>query len=102
MTPLRVALGIICAAILLVSHGIWTATSTSLTMMPRTAIDSGTAAISDAGADEVPGGASEPLVDLHGNEIETALGDYRIDPRGGVYEQHAPDTAVGRLAPPGV
>jgi hypothetical protein len=46
-------------------------------------------------------GSSEPsLLDIHGNEIETAVGDYRIDPRGGIYERHAPDTAVIALGPP--
>lgn len=40
------------------------------------------------------------LRDLYGNEIETAVGDYRFDPRGELYELHSPDTALPRLAPP--
>ena len=44
--------------------------------------------------------APEPRVDLYGNEVEPAVGDYRIDFRGEVYESHAPDVEVTRLAPP--
>jgi hypothetical protein len=52
-------------------------------------------------SDVLEGGtAPEPRVDLYGNEIEPAVGDYRIDFRGEVYESHAPDVEVTRLAPP--
>ena len=44
--------------------------------------------------------ASEPRVDLYGNEVEEAVGDYRIDVRGDVYERHSPDTEVTQLAAP--
>jgi hypothetical protein len=30
------------------------------------------------------------------------VGEYLIDPRGDVYEQHAPDTALLKLGPAGV
>ena len=43
---------------------------------------------------------AEPRVDVYGNEIEDAIGDYRIDPRGDVYESHSPDTEVTHLKPP--
>jgi hypothetical protein len=42
-----------------------------------------------------------PRVDLYGNEVFEAVGDYRVDVSGELYERHAPDTAVLRLAPPG-
>jgi hypothetical protein len=42
----------------------------------------------------------EPRVDVYGNEIEDAVGDYRIDPGGDVYENHSPDTEVTRLNAP--
>lgn len=42
-----------------------------------------------------------PRVDLYGNQVFEAVGDYRVDPRGEIYEGHAPDTAVLRLGPPG-
>jgi hypothetical protein len=40
--------------------------------------------------------------DLYGNQIDEALGDYRVDPRGEMYERHSPDTAILKLGPPGV
>ena len=42
-----------------------------------------------------------PKVDLYGNEVFDAVGDYRVDFDGELYEGHAPDTAVLRLSPPG-
>ncbi len=45
---------------------------------------------------------AEPRVDLFGNEVSEAVGDYRVDPGGDLYERHAPDTAVLKLGPPGV
>lgn len=42
----------------------------------------------------------EPRVDLNGNEIDAAIGDYRVDPRGEMYERHAPDTALLHLSAP--
>jgi len=44
--------------------------------------------------------ASPPRFDLYGNEIEDAVGDYRIDVRGHIYERHSPDTEVTRLGSP--
>jgi hypothetical protein len=52
---------------------------------------------------DVAGDAAAPddaRVDLYGNEIEPAVGDYRIDFRGEVYERHAPDIEVTRLGAP--
>ena len=55
-------------------------------------------------ADELPGEiherVSQPRIDIYGNQVDPAVGDYRIDPRGGLYERHAPDTAVLKLGPP--
>lgn len=56
-------------------------------------------AVADTRDDLAPT-AAEPHFDLYGNEIEDAVGDYRIDPRGDVYERHSPDTEVPRLPPP--
>jgi hypothetical protein len=41
-----------------------------------------------------------PRIDLYGNEVEEAVGDYRIDFDGEVYERHSPDTEVARLGTP--
>jgi hypothetical protein len=39
-------------------------------------------------------------IDVYGNEIDDAVGDYRIDPHGDLYESHAPDTALLKLNSP--
>lgn len=41
-----------------------------------------------------------PRRDMYGNQVDEAVGDYRIDPRGDLFERHAPDTAVLELGPP--
>ena len=43
---------------------------------------------------------TQPQFDVYGNQIDEAVGDYRVDPRGDLYEQHSPDTALLKLAPP--
>ena len=43
---------------------------------------------------------AEPRVDLKGNEVDVAVGDYRVDTRGEMYERHAPDTALIHLSAP--
>ena len=43
---------------------------------------------------------AESRVDLNGNEIDVAVGDYRVDRRGEMYERHAPDTALLHLSAP--
>jgi hypothetical protein len=40
-----------------------------------------------------------PQIDVYGNEIQEAVGDYRVDPTGGMYESHSPDTEVLHLGP---
>jgi hypothetical protein len=40
-----------------------------------------------------------PHYDVYGNEVQEAVGDYRIDPAGGMYESHSPDTEVAHLGP---
>jgi len=43
---------------------------------------------------------SAPNVDIYGNQVERAVGGYRADPMGELYEEHNPDTAVLKLGPP--
>jgi hypothetical protein len=40
-------------------------------------------------------------IDLRGNPIDHAIGDYRVDPQGGTYEAHSPNTVVARPGPSG-
>ena len=41
-----------------------------------------------------------PRFDLLGNEVEPAIGDYRIDVEGDLYEHHSPDTEITELPVP--
>jgi hypothetical protein len=45
---------------------------------------------------------AQPRVDIYGNPIDEAIGDYRVDPQGDVYEWHSPETALLKLGAPGV
>jgi hypothetical protein len=45
---------------------------------------------------------AEPHLDVHGNQVDEAVGDYRVDPLGDLYERHSPDTALLKLGAPGV
>lgn len=80
---MRVIVGAIWVALLLVGHGIWSAAAIPVTdrAQPR---------ITDAAPEPEP----LRLIDLYGNEVERAVTDYRLDLRGDVYERHAPQTAL--------
>jgi hypothetical protein len=101
MSSIRVVVGIICVVLSLVARGIWSETAVQ-TPESRIEYDAGTTAVSDpADGGDVPWDASETgRVDRYGNPIETAIGDYRIDRSGEIYERHSPDTAVPRLGVP--
>jgi hypothetical protein len=99
----RVIVGLLWLTILIVVAGAWSAGAarpragsfappgTRTAPMPDGAMSSDAF---DAGS------ASEPRVDLYGNDIDDALGDYRIDIRGDIYERHSPGTEVTQLAAP--
>ena len=62
-----------------------------------------TTSVLDAGTPALPhrdDDWAEPRVDLNGNEIDVAVGDYRVDRGGEMYERHAPDTALIHLSAP--
>jgi hypothetical protein len=42
----------------------------------------------------------EVRTDLYGNDIESAIGDYRVDFEGDLYESHAPEVVVAELPDP--
>jgi len=56
------------------------------------------------GSDHIPasdrGAGSSSGIDVFGNEVDEAVGDYRVDARGDLYERHSPDTEVPKLRPP--
>ena len=100
MTAIRVILAAIWVAILLVSRSIWTTSAAAALFSPP--LDVSTTAVSDDDTMAAPVSRMKPRIDLYGNPIDSAVGDYRIDIRGDIYEHHDPDTAIPNLAPPGV
>jgi len=50
-------------------------------------------------ASEVPP-VIAPNVDVYGTPVEPAVGGYRVDFEGDLYEEHNPDTAVLELGSP--
>jgi hypothetical protein len=48
----------------------------------------------------VTGSTRTSHIDIYGNDVDDAVGDYRIDPRGELYEDHSPDTALLKLGSP--
>ena len=100
MVLFRVIIGTLWVSILLIGRGL----SSSDPYVPRISIEVRPGApFSGLHIDEH--GIGQPAgqrLDIHGNPVEPAVGDYRTDPRGDIYEWHAPDTAILKLAPPGV
>jgi hypothetical protein len=47
--------------------------------------------------DDDPRGGS---IDLHGNDVMTAVATYKVDETGELYEMHSPHTEVPRLGTP--
>ena len=102
MTSLRVIAVLIVLAGFFAGRGMFEVAPMPSANVQPVAQESLTTAVSDVGAPEelIPAtGNDEPLVDVYGNEVERAVGDYRVDPQGEIYERHAPDTAVARLGP---
>ena len=87
----RVIVGLLWLTILIVVAGAWSA---GASIVERPGIP-GIRVLE-------PPAPAPPRVDLYGNEVEDAVGDYRIDFDGEVYERHSPDTEVSRLAGPSV
>jgi hypothetical protein len=60
-----------------------------------------------SGTDGPPSGSPTTTIpgtqrDLFGNEVDTAVNDYRIDAEGEIYERHSPTTMVAKLGASGV
>jgi hypothetical protein len=95
MITLRVWFLMVSIALAVIGVGLWSAVrpaAASPITLPNTSILE-MLEQSDTGSDE-------PRIDVYGNEIQEAVGDYRIDLRGEVYESHSPDTEVIRLSAP--
>ncbi len=107
MTPLRALVaGLWLATLLGGSHlGAKYAESQPITVVTQPHVD--TTSFIDVIPPELMPGKGDPeedwapaRVDVNGNEIDDAVGDYRVDLRGEMYERHAPDTALPRLGEP--
>jgi hypothetical protein len=98
MTAARLVIGAILVVMVLVGGGMWNDDTDVTRAFPR---DGATTTVWDARDDERldrSGGAF--IIDRYGNQIEEAVGDYRVDPRGDIFERHSPATAVARLPAP--
>jgi hypothetical protein len=102
MTSLDRIAGWFALLMFLVASASWFARDTSRPSVLQREPDPYTTSLIDSWPDlYTPGdGMAEPGVDLNGNEIDNAVGDYRVDERGNVFETHAPQTAVAILPPP--
>lgn len=92
MITLRVWFVMIVLATVFAGGTVWSAVARPAASFELFAPDTGAAGLPDNFQTPVV-----PRLDVYGNEIEDAIGDYRIDPRGDVYESHSPDTEVPRL-----
>jgi len=102
MSSLGVVAGIVSVVMFAAGHGVWNRTAVKTTS-PYVIHDSATSAVSgliELGDPVVDEDREIRRLDKYGNEIETAIGDYRIDPRGDIYERHSPETALPNLTAP--
>ena len=103
MSSLRAVVALLGIGLALIGRGIWMETAIS-PPLPLMTYEPATAAVSGPNH-EIEMSAEEQRellrMDKYGNQIERAVVDYRIDPRGDRYERHAPDTDLPRLGPPG-
>jgi hypothetical protein len=98
----RVIVGLVWLTILITVAGGWSGGSRRYGHLLAPSTTWTTPVLDDARYSDVfrVEAAAEPRIDLYGNEIEDAVGDYRIDPRGDIYERHSPETEVTQLAAP--
>ena len=96
MSSLRIVVGTIWIAIVLITHGIWSATALPVERTEIVVNTDSAEPVSDFDAPQEASSqpTSPPRMDRYGNEVESALTDYRIDGRGDLYERHHPQTAL--------
>jgi len=94
---------VLAMAVLAAVSNLWTKDSQTRQVHAIAQPPAATTSVIDTKARELPTRVeewAEPRLDLNGNEIDEAVGDYRIDRRGEMYERHAPDTALLHLSAP--
>jgi hypothetical protein len=104
MTLVRTLIAVLFFATLFAASNAWTrAAAHRNAAVLDPALASRTTSVLDGRARELHNDAddwTEPRIDLNGNEVDAAVGDYRVDTRGEMYELHAPDTALLHLSAP--
>ena len=100
MDSARIVIRSILATMVVVGCGMWI-DDTQISPSRDAPHYRSTTTVSDRAWDEIPPpGGRAFILDLYGNRIEEAVGDYRVDPRGDIFERHSPSTAVPRLPDP--
>jgi hypothetical protein len=103
MTVERVWAAVLGITVLFAGSTMWTQQAATQQVQVISVPAAHTTAVTDSAPRVLPtrdDDWAEPRVDLNGNEIDDAVGDYRVDRRGEMYERHAPDTALLRLTAP--
>lgn len=103
MSAQRLWAAILGTSMLFAAGHVWTTRSATRQMHASTRHAPDTTSVIDNASRALPDRDhdwAEPRLDLNGNEIDEAVGDYRIDARGEMYERHAPDTALLHLTAP--
>jgi hypothetical protein len=104
MTLLRTFIAVLFFVMIFAASNAWTrAVAQRNAAGNEPALVSDTTSVLDNRARKLPDADddwTEPRVDLNGNEVDAAVGDYRVDRRGEMYEKHAPDTALLHLGAP--
>ncbi len=105
MVMIRLLVGVLWVLAGIAGHEMWTPRVSAVHQIETTSISiplvEGTAADAAEDATMIADPYTQPQFDVYGNQIDEAVGDYRVDPRGDLYEQHSPDTALLTLGPPG-
>jgi hypothetical protein len=97
MITVRVWFVLMLVAAAFVGRQLWTATTirahaADFTVAPSTAVM--------PSVNDDPRPAHQPQLDVYGNEVDDAVGDYRMDAFGEQYEGHSPETELLRLGSP--
>jgi hypothetical protein len=102
MSPFRVIGVLIVFATLMAGRGLWSTVVIRAAEPHFPGAISHTTTVPDTLVDDAQRNQDieQPEIDLFGNEVDEAVGDYRVDIRGDIYERHSPDTEVSRLSPP--
>jgi hypothetical protein len=102
MSPLRIGVALLSLTFVAGGHGLWTARpSAEGHPLPTVHQEATPVAVPLALPEMARDNDFEPSkVDVLGNEVDDAVGDYRVDIRGDIYERHSPETEVARLKPP--